>query len=74
MGGGGLEAVVFFRIDERGEVTDVQTIRSSGDRSYDASVERAVRAASPVGVPPEAYRKEFESGVEITFRPEDLRS
>ncbi len=45
----------------------------SGDPSYDASVERAVKRASPLGPPPVAYRKDF-ADVELTFRPADLAS
>jgi TonB family protein len=69
-----LEAVVQFNINPEGAIINVRTVRSSGDPSYDASVERAVRAASPLAPPPEQYRDAFVEGVEITFRPEDLRS
>jgi len=72
--GGVLEAVVGFRITPGGEVVEVRTVQSSGDPSYDLSVERAVRRASPLGAPPDQYRSEFTNGVEITFRAEDLRS
>jgi len=71
---GSLEAVVGFRITPGGDIVEVHTVRSSGDVTYDLSVERAVRGASPLGPPPEQYRSEFENGVEITFRAEDLRS
>jgi colicin import membrane protein len=66
-----LEATVRFNITENGEVVNVRITRPSGDPSYDASVERAVRAANPLPPPPETYRKEF-SDVELIFRPEDL--
>ncbi len=66
-----LEAAVRFNITENGDVVNVRISRPSGDPSYDASVERAVRAANPLPPPPEAYRKEF-SDVELIFRPEDL--
>jgi TonB family protein len=72
--GGSLEAVVAFRITPAGEIVEVRTLHSSGDPTYDLSVERAVRGAGVLGPPPETYRSEFESGVEITFRAEDLRS
>jgi len=64
-----LEAVVRFSITETGEVLNVRITHPSGDASYDASVERAVRAANPLQPPPEGYRKEF-SDVELTFSPE----
>ncbi len=66
-----LEATVRFNITENGEVVNVRISKPSGDPSYDASVERAVRAANPLPPPPEGYRKEF-SDVELIFRPEDL--
>ncbi len=66
-----LEAAVRFNITEDGEVVNVRISKPSGDPSYDASVERAVRAANPLPPPPEGYRKEF-SDVELIFRPEDL--
>ena len=72
--GGALEAVVAFRITSVGEIVEVRTLHSSGDPTYDLSVERAVRGAGVLGPPPETYRSEFENGVEITFRAEDLRS
>jgi TonB family protein len=67
-----LEAAVRFNITETGEVLNVRITHASGDASYDASVERAVRAASPLPQPPEAYRKEF-GDVELTFAPEQLQ-
>ena len=67
-----LEAVVRFSIAENGQITDVRITRASGDASFDASVERAVKAASPLPAPPEAYRKEF-ADVELTFTPEQLK-
>lgn len=68
--GGSLEAVVRFDIRPDGQVAGVRLVRSSGDPSYDASVERAVLAVKTLGPPPE----EFANGVELTFRPDDLRS
>jgi len=69
-----LEAVVSFSVKDTGEIVNVRTVRSSGDPTYDISVERAVRGANPLNPPPEQYRELFANGVEITFRPEDLRS
>jgi len=69
--GRALEAVIRFSIAETGEVLNVRIVRASGDASFDASVERAVRAVNPLQPPPAAYRKEF-ADVELTFRPEDL--
>ena len=67
-----LRVTVRFSILESGEIADIRLVERSGDPGYDASVERAVKRASPLGPPPEAYRKEF-ADVELTFRPADLR-
>ena len=69
-----LEVKVQFDVTATGEIQNVRVTGSSGNRSYDASAERAVRAASPLAPPPEKYRDLFERGVEITFRPQDLQS
>jgi colicin import membrane protein len=66
-------AVVEFNITPAGDIVNVRTKQSSGDASYDASAERAVRRASPLGPPPQKYRDAFWS-VELEFRPEDSRS
>jgi TonB family protein len=68
-----LRAVVRFGILPNGEIVDIQILISSGDRSYDASIERALRGANPLDPPPAQYRDEFAT-VELEFRPEDLRS
>lgn len=68
----GLEATVRFGITETGEVVDVRIEKPSGDPSYDASVERAVRMTSPLPPPPEAYRADFRD-YELTFNAEFLQ-
>ena len=67
-----LEAVVRFSITETGDVVNVRITKPSGDKSYDASVERAVRSISPMPPPPETYRKQF-SDMEYTFTPQSLQ-
>lgn len=67
-----LRSVVRFNVTEEGKIINVKTIQSSGDASYDASVERAIRAADPLRPPPEQYRDEFGT-VELEFRAEDAR-
>lgn len=69
----GLHAVVQFNISPSGEITNIRTVQSSGDRQYDASCERAVRAANPLEPVPEKYRATFAT-VEMTFKPEDVES
>jgi colicin import membrane protein len=68
-----LEVTVRFGIQNNGEVFGLKITQSSGDASFDSSVLRAVRSASPLGSPPESYRADFRD-VEIIFRPKDLRS
>jgi len=70
-GGPKLEADVRLNIAENGEISNVRTVRSSGDAGFDASVERAVRAVNPLPPPPEAYRKEF-ADVVLSFSSEQL--
>lgn len=67
-----LRVTVQFSILPSGEITNIRLVERSGDQSYDASVERAVRGAGPMPPPPEAYRTDFGS-VELTFRPADLQ-
>ena len=66
-----LQAVIQFNLTPEGEIRNVRTMQSSGDRQYDASCERAVRASTPLEPVPEKYRKEFAT-VEMTFKPTDL--
>ena len=66
-----LEVTVHFAIAENGEIAGLKVLRASGDQSFDNSVLRAVKNASPLPPPPENYRKDFTS-VELTFRPKDL--
>jgi TonB family protein len=57
---------VAFSITPEGEVVNVRIIKPSGDRSFDLSVERTVRAINPMPPPPEKYRNLF-ADVEFTF-------
>ncbi|MBI4523115.1 MAG: cell envelope integrity protein TolA [Deltaproteobacteria bacterium] len=66
-----LEVTVRFGIRDNGEIVGLKIVRASGDPSYDESVIRALRRASPLPPPPENYRKEFMD-VAVTFRPQDL--
>ncbi|MFN8640753.1 MAG: cell envelope integrity protein TolA [Candidatus Binatia bacterium] len=69
----GLTVVIQFNIAADGRILNVRTLTASGDPSYDASAERAVRAANPLEPVPEKYRDAF-STVELTFRASDLES
>ncbi|HZR79625.1 MAG TPA: cell envelope integrity protein TolA [Candidatus Binatia bacterium] len=64
---------VRFRILDDGTISELRVTEPSGDRSYDASVVRAVRGASPLSPPPAAYRNDF-ADVELTFQPSDLKA
>jgi colicin import membrane protein len=67
-----LRVTVQFSILPSGEITNIRLVERSGDQSYDASVERAVKGAGPLPPPPEAYRSDF-ADVELKFRPADLQ-
>ena len=67
-----LRVTVSFSILPSGEITNIRLVERSGDQTYDASVERAVKGAGPLPPPPEAYRSDF-ADVELKFRPADLQ-
>lgn len=67
-----LEAVVGFSILPDGKVVNVRILKSSGDRSFDLSVERTVRALDPMPPPPEAYRELF-GDVQYTFNAKSMQ-
>lgn len=68
-----LSVVIQFGIAADGQIVNVRTLTSSGDPTYDASAERAVRAANPLEPIPDKYRDAF-STVELTFQASDLES
>ena len=72
----GLTAVVRFGILANGEIVGVELAERSGDSVFDESAMRAVRKASPLPPPPEAYRNEFtRQKVEVVFgEPRRVRS
>lgn len=63
-----LEAIALLTIDREGQVIRYQLTRSSGNRSFDASVHRAVQASSPLPPLPETYPDEILEA-EIYFTP-----
>jgi colicin import membrane protein len=67
-----LEAVVGFSILPDGKVVNVRILKPSGDRSFDLSVERTVRALDPMPPPPEAYRELF-GDVQYTFNAKSMQ-
>ena len=64
----GLTAMVRFGILANGEVVNIALAERSGSMVFDESAMRAVRKASPLPPPPEAYRNEFtRQQVEVVF-------
>jgi len=49
---GNPEVQVRIRILPGGEVLDISVTKRSGNSTYDAAIERAIRSASPLPVPP----------------------
>jgi colicin import membrane protein len=66
-----LTVTVSFSVQDNGEINGLRIIRSSGDRSYDESVIRAVRKASPFPPLPVNIKEELRSW-EWDFAPKDL--
>ena len=55
--GGGVEALVHFRILRDGRIEDIRIVRSSGYSSFDLAGMRALQAASPLPPLPRSYRQ-----------------
>lgn len=56
-----------------GEVSNVITVKSSGDSAFDASAEEAVRKSSPLPVPDDvAVFNQYFRVITVKFNPEDL--
>jgi len=66
-----LKVTVNASIQENGEITGLKLVGTSGDRSFDDSVLRALRKASPLPPPPAEFRREF-SNVILPFNSEEL--
>ena len=68
-----LKVEVNLSIKENGEIASVRLVGTSGDRSFDESVLRAIRRANPLPPPPEAFRSDF-SDVNVRFSSKELGS
>ena len=68
-----LKVTVNVSIQENGEITGIRLVGTSGDRSFDDSVIRAVRKANPLPPPPEDYRAHVLNVV-LPFNSKDLGS
>ena len=56
-----------------GEVSNVITVKSSGDAAFDASAEEAVRRSSPLPVPDDvAVFNSYFRVITFRFNPEDI--
>lgn len=65
-----LRTLVRVKISPNGDIADVRVEESSGNSSFDDSVVRAVRKASPVPVPPKEFYNDF-ADVRFWFDSED---
>ena len=65
--GDGVQAVISFRIERDGSISDLQVAESSGYNSFDLAALRAVQNASPFPPLPRAYRHD-SLGVNLIVR------
>lgn len=63
-----LHAVVLLTVDREGEVIRYALAQSSGDQSFDASLQRAVQASSPLPPLPDTITEETQE-LELRFTP-----
>jgi colicin import membrane protein len=62
-----LETLLKFKILPNGEITDIEIVKSSGNRYLDESAYRAVKKASPVAPHPEGFGRPYiEVGLRAT--------
>jgi colicin import membrane protein len=54
-----LTTTIYFRVQDNGEITGIRLVKSSGDRSFDDSVVRALRKASPLSPLPDDGKSEL---------------
>ncbi len=65
--GSGIQAVIHYRIQRDGRITEVEIAQSSGITSFDLAALRAVESSSPLPPLPRAYR-ETSLGVNLIVR------
>jgi colicin import membrane protein len=68
-----LKVTVNLSIQDNGEITGIKLVGTSGDRSFDESVVRAIRRSNPLPAPPDTFRKDF-SDVNVQFSSKELGS
>lgn len=54
-----------------GEVLDVRLRKSSGNKAYDEAVERAIRKAQPLPIPPDPAQFQQFRELRLAFRPQE---
>ncbi len=54
-----------------GEVLDVRLRKTSGNKAYDEAVERAIRKAQPLPIPPDPTQFQQFRELRLTFRPQE---
>jgi TonB family protein len=59
--------VIHFNISRQGELTDIEVVTESGNRSFDLAGYRAVALASPLPPLPQSYRSD-SLGVNLLIR------
>lgn len=64
----GWSCEVSVRQNPLGEVTSVKVLNCTGSSAFNSTVERAVRKASPLPVPPDP--QVFDANIQFTFRPD----
>lgn len=64
---GGISAVVYFRIQRDGTLTDAKVLTPSGNGTFDRQALSAVRSSSPLNPLPFGYNGTY-LGVHLTFR------
>jgi TonB family protein len=65
--GSGVEAIVYYRIQRDGRVTELRIVHSSGINSFDLAVLRAVQSSSPLPPLPRGF-KDGSLGVNLIVR------
>lgn len=67
-----LKAKLCFKVDDVGELTDLQVV-TSGSTVFDSDILAAARRASPVPAPPPTTRKQAADGICVNFCPTSCR-
>ncbi len=63
----GTEMIIHYNISRRGELTEIEIVKESGNRAFDLAGFRAVTLASPLPPLPQSYRSD-SLGVNLVIR------